>query len=1006
MSPILFIKKTIAAMRKILCFMIFSQVKIIFCIALFVSVSLNSNAQDMAVRIYTAKDGLPSTYAFGTYQDRLGYLWIGTPYGLSRFDGTYFTNYGLSDGLPDLMSNCSLMDSQLRYWAGTTRGVCQLKGNRFVTYPLSDSQNIRWVFQVFETKAKQVWALTNAGAYQFDRNRWVKIKLYPGYENHPCRNIVETREGSYINYGDLLVLKKTDGTYKIIGVAKGKAYYYNELLSSADKLLVSTLEGICSIRNQQLVNLPGMPGKLKDVYVYFRDSKKRLWIGTEKKGIQLMVEGDTAHIATIYKSSTGILIQDISEDKQGNIWVSTGSGLIRISEMGFKFFDMPVKEGKDILYNVVQPPAGPLLINNGSLTLMELEDGVFKEKKLQRQSASRLPPNEFIIDNYAGDDKKRSWYFLRGWVLAMQYDNKVYEQSKLLAHLGDEVFDVLFDSFRKKIIISVGTQKFPCQFNDTSYNIMAVTNKIEVKGTIRHLHQCANGTILFATDQGLIYSIDRQNVCKLQLNEFGTQGEVARFYNDPSGDVWIIYNGRGLRCYLWQNESLVFKSQLNKSNGLPDDNETSQCFDNNNNLWVSNNSGISVFSKKNSPDKNPVYHIISFLNAEDLQLNNLFETKLTRDLKGHIWLFSGRHLVCFYPDKINYLPAIPSIEIEDVRLNLKQTSWKEYADSLTGIFQLPYQLSLSHENNTLGIYFKGISSSGTDGIEYSYSLEGLENSWSAPSSDNFVSFVRLPPGRYIFKVKAQLLNTSWSRAAVFSFEIRKAFWQTLWFYILIGVCLFAGIYLLFRFRLNQKIKLLEMRNRISQDLHDEIGASVSGINLLSQMASEKLVSNKPEEAAEYLNKVKNYTLDVIEKLSDMVWIFNPQNDSIERLLQRLKSFTVSIAQSKGIKIHFVPGKESEQMNLTIQQRKAIYLISKEAFNNTFKYAECNNIYYNLNVVGSKCWLKIQDDGKGFIQAENKNGNGLYNMQARADEIGASLHIQSVPGAGTIITLEL
>ena len=95
-----------------------------------------------------------------------------------------------------------------------------------------------------------------------------------------------------------------------------------------------------------------------------------------------------------------------------------------------------------------------------------------------------------------------------------------------------------------------------------------------------------------------------------------------------------------------------------------------------------------------------------------------------------------------------------------------------------------------------------------------------------------------------------------------------------------------------------------MRNRISQDLHDEIGASISGINLLSQMAAEKLQHNKPKEASEYLFKVKNYTQDVIEKLSDMVWVFNPQNDSIEKLLLTIKIFCNFIAASKNINIAF------------------------------------------------------------------------------------------------------
>jgi len=180
---------------------------------------------------------------------------------------------------------------------------------------------------------------------------------------------------------------------------------------------------------------------------------------------------------------------------------------------------------------------------------------------------------------------------------------------------------------------------------------------------------------------------------------------------------------------------------------------------------------------------------------------------------------------------------------------------------------------------------------------------------------------------------------------------------------------------------------------------------MSGINLLSQIATEKLENNKTDEAAEYLYKVKNYSQDVIEKLSDMVWIFNPQNDSIEKLLQRLKSFTISIALSKNIKIHFSSNRESEEINLTIRQRKDIYLISKEAINNAFKYAEPHNIYYSLTGHGSKLKLRIEDDGKGFLKSENINGNGLKNMQARANEIGAHLEIDAQPGSGTRITVD-
>ena len=137
----------------------------------------------------------------------------------------------------------------------------------------------------------------------------------------------------------------------------------------------------------------------------------------------------------------------------------------------------------------------------------------------------------------------------------------------------------------------------------------------------------------------------------------------------------------------------------------------------------------------------------------------------------------------------------------------------------------------------------------------------------------------------------------------------------------------------------------------------------------------------------------------------MVWLFKPQNDSIEKLLQRLKSFAISIALSKKIKIHFETDKESETRHLTIRERKAVYLISKEALNNIFKYADCSNIYYSLHSKTTQWQLIIKDDGKGFMPAEDKGGNGLKNMEARAEEIGATFNIQSESGSGTVITVE-
>ena len=127
-------------------------------------------AQNLYTKTYTSKDGLPSSFILNIYEDRPGYLWIGTSNGLRRFDGKNFINYGYSEGLPDLRTDAMLMDKRFRFWIGTRRGLSQLKGNRFITYPLSDSQQISYVFNLIETRKGQVWALTNAGVYEFSRD--------------------------------------------------------------------------------------------------------------------------------------------------------------------------------------------------------------------------------------------------------------------------------------------------------------------------------------------------------------------------------------------------------------------------------------------------------------------------------------------------------------------------------------------------------------------------------------------------------------------------------------------------------------------------------------------------------------------------------------------------------------------------------------------------------------------------------------------------------------------
>ncbi|MBI2730295.1 MAG: hypothetical protein HYX40_06030 [Sphingobacteriales bacterium] len=194
--------------------------------------------------------------------------------------------------------------------------------------------------------------------------------------------------------------------------------------------------------------------------------------------------------------------------------------------------------------------------------------------------------------------------------------------------------------------------------------------------------------------------------------------------------------------------------------------------------------------------------------------------------------------------------------------------------------------------------------------------------------------------------------------------------------------------------------------QMSRDLHDDIGSSLSGINMLNQLAQEQLKQPGHGNAAELLQKINSYTGEVIEKVSDMAWLLKPAAESISLLVNKIKLFSKAATSSKNISLHFtytppIPARLSD-----IRERKVLYLISKEAINNAVKYSGCRNLYCRIILQEKKLLVEVEDDGQGFNINEITPGNGLMNMKARADEIGAKLIIDTAPGKGTVVKLEL
>ncbi|HEU5166680.1 MAG TPA: triple tyrosine motif-containing protein, partial [Chitinophagaceae bacterium] len=444
--------------------------------------------------------------------------------------------------------------------------------------------------------------------------------------------------------------------------------------------------------------------------------------------------------------------------------------------------------------------------------------------------------------------------------------------------------------------------------------------------------------------------------------------------------------------------------EITSKDGLPSNGVRSLAFDNFNRIWVATLSGIVIIEIDSSQNNSVTINQIGY--EHGITTDYWAEVKLAKDGDGNIWAGLYDQLIRFDPSQIKFVKATPFIAIDNIQLNLKETDWSGWTDSLSGILQIPYQPVLPYNKNSLGISFKGISFSYVSGMEYSYKLDGADTNWSVPTHSEFVSFMGLPPGNYTFQVRAKKSNSGWCKPAVFSFVIKKPYWTTWWFRILMIAGLTGAAYLFYRFRINQLRKVMALRTKISRDLHDEVGSTLSGIGIISEMAKHDLENENSSEVKKSLDKISVNTEEMLGKMSDIIWAINPQNDSFDKIINRLESYAKSIASSSGVQLHFKTDEEVKQVNLDMQERNNIYLICKEAINNAIKYSGSQQLLFIIEKNNRQVRIAVKDDGKGFNAEQLFDGNGLKNMKARAKEIKANLNIVSGNGGGTAIELSL
>ena len=313
-------------------------------------------------------------------------------------------------------------------------------------------------------------------------------------------------------------------------------------------------------------------------------------------------------------------------------------------------------------------------------------------------------------------------------------------------------------------------------------------------------------------------------------------------------------------------------------------------------------------------------------------------------------------------------------------------------------------LFLKYNNyNTIQLAFSDYSVFAAEKTSYEYALyKSGDTIWNKIIGKPELAISDLSPGKYQLLLRASNVFGDHSQEIKgLPVVIVPLWWQTWWFRILVIVAIGMIFYGFYLYRLQQLKKLQTIRNNIASDLHDDIGSTLNSISIYSEVAKQQAGKEIPA-----LDLIGSSSRKVIESMGDIVWTINPENDSFEKIIVRMRSFAHQLLKAKKVEYTFEVDERLNSIVLPMQVRKNFYLVFKEAINNLVKYSSASRVAISLTQESGEIVLKIRDNGIGIPINPETQGNGLINMKRRAEEIQASLNIKSASEEGTGIELTL
>ncbi|HEU4833200.1 MAG TPA: two-component regulator propeller domain-containing protein, partial [Pyrinomonadaceae bacterium] len=996
----------------------------------------NYRAEQLPIRTYTTADGLPRDRVFKIVPDPRGFLWFCTYDGLSRFDGYEFVNYSVAQGLPHRVVFDLLITKTGDYWIATSAGVAHFNPlassseSKFKTYVPTARPDAEVITDLYEDSTATIWVGTGNGLHKLVQSGsdWHLEYVSLGENNGEQLDITTTVEASpgvlWIGAEQGLFRRFADGRAERFSTKDGLPHpHVRDIVHDPDGTVwIATGLGLCRLVPDVRAGQPIVArvyttkdGLLSNgIFALYRTKSGWLWMAT-MLGISEFAP-DAPFTFINYTREHGLSdagIRTIAEDHDGNLWLGSESGgVMKITRRGFTSYSETDGLEHGRIAALGEDRNGELFVVTGSLRSPSFHIHRFDGRRFENfrvnLPAGVVPTwgwNQLFVE-----DSLRQW-----WVpattglyqfppvqtlneLARARPAKVYTSQNGLS--GNEPFRLYEDSHGDIwiSIISGPSNSYLNRFESSTGKFFAYPQDIALRSDSAPtaFQEDRNGNIWVGFYWGGLSRYRNGKFEPFTKADGVPAGLIRALYLDHLGRLWIASAEGGLARIDDPAQDRPTFVHYTVKEGLSSDQITCITEDQWGRIYVGTGIGIDRLDPETG-------RVTRFTMADGLP--NGFVNVAYRDRNNVLWFGTLQGLSKLIPS-IDGPSEAPPILIQQVRV-----AGSDVPISDLGVTQLG-NLEFDANKNQLEIKFVSLGFRPGDVLRYQFMLEGADRDWSAPTNQRYVNYANLKPGSYRFRVRAMNADgVVSSDPASIAFTIVPPLWQRWWFVTLIVLALVAVTHLIYRYHTRRLIELERVRTRIATDLHDDIGASLSKIAILSDVAGQELSTMRDSPVAAPLTQIADTSRDCVDAMSDIVWAVNPQRDHLSDLTQRMRRFAEDLLDAKNIELTIRSSLDDKDVALGADLRREVYLIFKECINNVVKHSSCTEAGVVFSVNGPWLTVSITDNGKGFEPDSNGDspgmgGHGLASMQRRARALGGSLQIDSGVSRGTSVTLKV